>query len=113
MNHSIHKIIVSYKGRMSTIHYWADGHGRRVDGIVTSLPQLRVVLQKKYGARALDLYYVDGRRLKPITGDRHLTSALDKVRKGGSLIVQAYEHRDLDFSSIPAFNRLSRAQATR
>ena len=112
MMFTTHNVVVAYRTKKTTVHYWADGHGRRVDGFVTSLPQLRVVLQKKFGERALDLYCIDGRRLRPISCERHLTTVLEHVRNGGTLLIQAYEHKDIDFGkSWP--QRQGTAQVTR
>ncbi len=112
MAFTTHNIVVAYRGKKTTVHYWADGHGRRVEGFVTSLSQLRVVLQKKFGQRALDLYCIDGRHLRSISSDRHLTTVLEHVRNGGTLLVQAYEHRDIDITKS-RHQRHGTPQATR
>ena len=111
MTFATHNVLVSFKGKTTIVHYWADGHGRRVDSYVTSLAQLRVMLHKKFGQRALDLYCVDGGRLRPITNERHLNNALEHTRKGGTLFVQAYEHKDIDFSTSSLLRIQTKLQA--
>ena len=89
-------IKASYNGDTTTVHYWADGHGRRVDGYVTSLAQLKTTLGAKFRVRALALYSVVDRRLKPITTDKHLMSAIADLRRGGTLLINVYKHDPVD-----------------
>ena len=85
-------IKASYNGHTTTVLYWADGNGRRVNGCLTSLAQLKTTLRTRFGVHALTLYCVVARRMRPITCDKHLVSALADIQSGGTLLVNVYKH---------------------
>lgn len=99
MKFRTHKIIVFYRQKSLIFNYWADGNGRRVDGYVTSLPQLLMMLHKILGKRPLDLYCVDGLRLRPVIKEKQMRNSLNRVCNRGSICIIAYDHKDGNFVS--------------
>ncbi len=86
-----YKIVVAYRTETYTVRYWPGGYGRRVDGYVTSLSQLREHLCKRVNKRTLDLYCVDGFNLRPLITTQHLNNEVSHVRHRRSLCVVAYD----------------------
>ncbi len=88
-------INASYNGQSTSLHYWPDGHGRRVDGYITSLAHLKAKLRSKFRLSQLALYSVLGRQLRPIVTDNHLLAALSHIRKAGTLLINVYKHQPI------------------
>lgn len=86
-------IVVSYNGEGAKVNYWAGGHGKKVNGYLTSLRQLESGLNKYFHTRSLELYTLLNRKLVHITSDSRLKQALATVPSGGYLCVYAYGQR--------------------
>ncbi len=88
-------INASYNGQVTSLPYWADGNGRRVEEYITSLAQLKTKLSSKFRLRQLILYTVIDRKLRPIVSENHLLTALSRIHKGGTLLINVYEYQPI------------------
>ena len=91
MAFTTHRIVVSFKDHIYTVHYWADGRGQRADGYATSLAQLRHKIHHHYGVRSLNLFYISGGKYRLIADDERLRRVLSHVANGEKLHVSASE----------------------
>ena len=91
----INIINASYYRKSTSLNYWADGHGRRVEGYIISLAQLKTKLSSKFRLSQLISYTVVDRKLRPIVSENRLLAALSRVQKGGTLLINVYEHEPM------------------
>lgn len=92
MSHQINKLNVIYRGRRTTLYYWARGNGGHFPGYVTSLHQIQTALCHVFGCVGLELHCIYKRHMHELRTDESLQRAL-RYSGGASLSIHAYDER--------------------
>jgi len=102
-------IYINFEGGGAKIKYWAGGHGSRVSGYLTSLPQVHSALCRYFSVRGLRLFTVLNRKALCISSESVLKQVIGAVPSGGFLLVHAYRRRETikfyDYSEYSAAYR--------